>query len=106
MLSHHHTFSARTETNRNLRRRLLALVSAMSLTAFGAHGVESSRGAEATGCVHWTATAANPVSRHDAVAEVAACGGNDEDRHLAAADLRADGYLAAADALSRRTDGS
>lgn len=50
MLSHHHTFSARTETNRNLRRRLLALVmgSAMSLTAFGAYGVESPRGAEAT----------------------------------------------------------
>ncbi|MGY4622418.1 hypothetical protein [Bradyrhizobium sp. USDA 4486] len=50
MLSHHHTFSARTETNRNLRRRLLALVmgSAISLTAFGAYGVESPRGAEAT----------------------------------------------------------
>ncbi|QOZ77661.1 hypothetical protein XH83_20775 [Bradyrhizobium sp. CCBAU 53351] len=50
MLSHHHTFSARTETNRNLRRRLLALVmgSAMSLTAFGAYGMESPRGAEAT----------------------------------------------------------
>ena len=50
MLSHHHTFSARTETNHNLRRRLLALVmgSAMSLTAFGAYGVESPRGAAAT----------------------------------------------------------
>ena len=50
MLSHHHTFSARTETNRNLRRHLLALVmgSAVSLTAFGAYGVESPRGAAAT----------------------------------------------------------
>ena len=50
MLSHQHTFSARTETNRNLLRRLLALVmgSAISLTAFGAYGVESPRGAEAT----------------------------------------------------------
>ncbi|MCC8936213.1 hypothetical protein H8A99_06800 [Bradyrhizobium sp. Arg68] len=50
MLSHHRTFSARTETNRNLRRRLLSLVmgSAMSLTAFGAYGVESPPRAEAT----------------------------------------------------------
>lgn len=50
MLSHHHTFSARTETNCNLRRGLLALLmgSAMSLTAFGAYGVESPRGPEAT----------------------------------------------------------
>ncbi len=50
MLSHHHAFSARTETNRDLRRRLLALVmgSAMSLTAFGAYGVESPRGGETT----------------------------------------------------------
>ncbi|WP_439373578.1 hypothetical protein [Bradyrhizobium sp. DASA03120] len=50
MLSHHHTFSARTETNRKLPGRLLALVmgSAMSLTAFGACGVESPRGPEAS----------------------------------------------------------
>ena len=50
MLSYHHTFSARTESNRNLRRGLLALLmgSAISLTAFGAYGVESQRGAEAT----------------------------------------------------------
>ncbi|MBW7962527.1 hypothetical protein [Bradyrhizobium sp. BR 10261] len=50
MLSHHHTFSARTETSRNLRRGLLALLmgSAISLTAFAAYGVESPRGAEAT----------------------------------------------------------
>ncbi|WFU31092.1 hypothetical protein QA635_31650 [Bradyrhizobium brasilense] len=50
MLSYHHTFSDRTETNRNLRRGLLALVvaGAMSLAAFGAYGVESPRGAEST----------------------------------------------------------
>ncbi|WP_234683729.1 hypothetical protein [Bradyrhizobium monzae] len=50
MTSHHHTFSARTENIRNLRQRLLALAmgSAMSLTAFGAYGVESPRGAEPT----------------------------------------------------------
>lgn len=50
MMSHHHTFSARTETIRNLRQRLLALAmgSAISLTAFGAYGMESPRGPEAT----------------------------------------------------------
>ncbi|MCA6122067.1 hypothetical protein J6500_09180 [Bradyrhizobium sp. WSM 1704] len=50
MLSYHHTFSARTETNRNLRRHLLALVlgGAMSLTAFGAYGLEHPQGADAT----------------------------------------------------------
>lgn len=48
MLSHHNTFSARTETNRNLRQRLLALLmgGAISMTAFGAYGMESPRGAE------------------------------------------------------------
>ncbi|MBW7971025.1 hypothetical protein [Bradyrhizobium sp. BR 10289] len=50
MTRHLHTFSAWTETNHNLRRGLLALLmgSAMSLTAFGAYGVESPRGIEAT----------------------------------------------------------
>ena len=48
MMRHLNTFSARAEANRNLRRHLLALVmgSAMSLTAFGAYGVESPRGIE------------------------------------------------------------
>src|SRR5690348_818637 len=43
MMRHLDTFSARAETNHNLRRALLALAmgSAMSLTAFGAYGVES-----------------------------------------------------------------
>lgn len=50
MMSRHHTFSARTETIRNLRQRLLALAigGAISLTAFGAYGVESPRATEAT----------------------------------------------------------
>jgi hypothetical protein len=50
MMRHLDTFSARTETNHNLRRALLALVmgSAMSLTAFGAYGVESPLRVEAT----------------------------------------------------------
>jgi hypothetical protein len=50
MMRHLDTFSARTETNRTLRRALLALAmgSAMSLTAFGAYGVESPRGVEAS----------------------------------------------------------
>jgi hypothetical protein len=46
----HHAFSASKETMRSLRRHLLALAigSAMSMTAFGAYGMESPRGAETT----------------------------------------------------------
>lgn len=45
MMSHRRTFSARTETIRRLRQRLLALAmgGAISLSAFGAYGVESPR---------------------------------------------------------------
>lgn len=50
MRSHHHRFSARTETKHNLLRHLLALEigSAISMTTFGAYGMESPRGAETT----------------------------------------------------------
>ncbi|ULK94938.1 hypothetical protein [Bradyrhizobium sp. I71] len=50
MRSHHRTFSARTETKHNLRRHLLALAigGAISMTAFGAYGMDSPRGAETT----------------------------------------------------------
>lgn len=50
MRSHHHRFSARTETKHNLLRHLLALAigGAISMTAFGAYGIESPRGAETT----------------------------------------------------------
>ena len=49
-MSHHHTFSARTETKHNLLRHLpaLAIGSAISMTAFGAYGMDSPRGAETT----------------------------------------------------------
>ena len=47
-MSHLHTFSAPTETNRNLRQRLLAMLmgGAISMSAFGAYGTESPRGAD------------------------------------------------------------
>lgn len=56
MMSRHHTFSARTETIRNLRQRLLALAigGAISLTAFGAYGVESPRNRGDAGGLHRT----------------------------------------------------
>lgn len=49
MMNHHRTFSARTETIRNLWRHLLVLAigSAISLAAFGAYGMESPRAPEA-----------------------------------------------------------
>lgn len=46
----HHAFSAPTETMRSLRRHLpaLAIGGAISMTAFGAYGMENPRGAETT----------------------------------------------------------
>ncbi|MBR0707969.1 hypothetical protein [Bradyrhizobium liaoningense] len=50
MINDRRTFSARSETVHNLRRHLISLAigGALSLTAFGAYGMESPRAKEAT----------------------------------------------------------